>query len=45
MQYANDVDFGVRIGKLWSFTDDQIRQAVMNSQVGSRFRDRDEERN
>ena len=37
MQYANDVDFGVRIGKLWSFTDDQIRQAVMNSQWEAAF--------
>ena len=37
MQYANDVDFGVRIGKLWSFTDDQIRQAVMNSQWQAAF--------
>ena len=37
MQYANDVDFGVRNGKLWSFTDDQIRQAVMNSQWEAAF--------
>ena len=31
-EYAEDVDFGVRINNLWTFTDDQIRQAVMNSQ-------------
>ena len=31
-EYAEDVDFGVRIKNLWTFTDDQIRQAVMNSQ-------------
>ena len=37
MEYANQADFGERIGKLWTFTDDQIRQAVMSSQweVGS----------
>ena len=32
MEYAKDADFGVRIAKLWTFTDDQIRQAVMDSQ-------------
>ena len=30
--YAQDADFGVRIGKLWQWTDDQIRQAVMARQ-------------
>ncbi|MCZ6678170.1 MAG: LysM peptidoglycan-binding domain-containing protein [Candidatus Poribacteria bacterium] len=34
MEYANQADFGERIRKLWTFTDDQIRQAVMNSQWG-----------
>ena len=31
-EYAEDADFGARIEKLWTFTDDQIRQALMNSQ-------------
>jgi len=31
-EYAEEADFGVRIQKLWTFTDDQIRQAVMSSQ-------------
>ena len=30
--YAQDADFGVRIRKLWQWTDDQIRQAVMARQ-------------
>ena len=30
--YAEDADFGVRVRKLWQWTDDQIRQAVMASQ-------------
>ncbi len=30
--YAEDADFGVRIRKLWQWTDDQIRQAVMARQ-------------
>ena len=30
--YAEEADFGVRVQKLWTFTDDQIRQAVMSSQ-------------
>ncbi len=31
-EYAQGADFGERIQKLWTFTDDQIRQAVMNTQ-------------
>ena len=31
-EYAEQADFGERIQKLWTFTDDQIRQAVMNTQ-------------
>ena len=31
-EYAQQADFGERIQKLWTFTDDQIRQAVMNTQ-------------
>ena len=30
--YAEDADFGVRVRKLWQWTDDQIRQAVMARQ-------------
>ena len=30
--YAADADFGVRVRKLWQWTDDQIRQAVMARQ-------------
>ena len=30
--YAEDADFGVRVRKLWQWTDDQIRQAVMEQQ-------------
>ena len=30
--YAEDADFGVRVRKLWQWTDDQIRQAVMEKQ-------------
>ncbi len=30
--YAEDADFGVRVRKLWQWTDDQIRQAVMAQQ-------------
>ena len=30
--YAEEADFGVRVQKLWTYTDDQIRQAVMGSQ-------------
>ena len=30
--YAEDADFGVRVRKLWQWTDDQIRQAVMAKQ-------------
>ncbi|RKU23851.1 hypothetical protein C6499_17645 [Candidatus Poribacteria bacterium] len=30
--YAQDADFGVRVRKLWQWTDDQIRQAVMARQ-------------
>ena len=30
--YAQDADFGVRIQKLWPFTDDQILRAVMSRQ-------------
>ncbi len=32
--YAEDADFGVRVRKLWQWTDDQIRQAVMARQWG-----------
>ena len=32
VEYAEDADFGERLQKLWTFTDDQIRQAVMDSQ-------------
>lgn len=32
--YAEDADFGVRIRKLWQWTDDQIRQAVLARQWG-----------
>ena len=32
--YANDADFAVRVNKLWQFTDDEIRQAVLLSQWG-----------
>jgi len=31
-EYANNADFGKRIRDLWTYTDDQIRQAVINSQ-------------
>ena len=31
-EYASDADFGVRVQNLWTFTDDQIRQGVMNNQ-------------
>ena len=33
-EYADQADFAKRIKNLWHFTDDQIRQAVMNSQWG-----------
>ena len=32
--YAEDADFGVRVRKLWQWTDDQIRQAVLARQWG-----------
>ena len=32
--YAEDADFGVRVRKLWQWSDDQIRQAVMARQWG-----------
>jgi hypothetical protein len=32
--YANDADFAVRVNKLWQFTDDEIRLAVLSSQWG-----------
>ncbi|RKY04994.1 hypothetical protein DRP77_02305, partial [Candidatus Poribacteria bacterium] len=32
--YANDADFAIRVQKLWKFTDDEIRQAVLSSQWG-----------
>ncbi len=31
-EYAEDADFGVRVRNLWTFTDDQIRQGVLNNQ-------------
>ena len=31
-EYAGNADFGKRIRDLWTYTDDQIRQAVLNSQ-------------
>ena len=31
-EYAADADFGARVRNLWTFTDDQIRQGVMNNQ-------------
>ncbi len=31
-EYAEDADFGARIRNLWTFTDDQIRQGVLDNQ-------------
>ena len=31
-EYAEDADFGARVRNLWTFTDDQIRQGVLNNQ-------------
>ncbi len=33
-EYADNADFGKRIQSLWQFSDDQIKQAVLNSQWG-----------
>ena len=36
--YAEDADFGVRVRKLWQWTDDQIRQAVDDPSMDGRKR-------